>query len=136
MKTIVLCFLVFIQALYFVSGQSVATGHVTAEIIGEVVSISNPGSDKEYVTFPQKNKQDSAPLILGELRLNVNQEVIFNTVVTPSSISNRNGKELLIANDGIATLKNEIVVHLKAEPANGQPSGFYKGFFNVTLAFN
>lgn len=121
------------------NGQTMAIGHVSAEII-ESVSVSSLA----ITNFDIQNNTSSGnntSANLGEVKVNSGTDITYNVVFKPATLSKLNGSSFIIEpslqsenplNAGNQTL------HLtaKTNSVQGKESGLYKGSYSVVFAYN
>lgn len=136
-----------------VTGQAVATGHVTAEVVYEVSAVSNT-----ITTFSLKGNDVNADLSqsdqtslnqgnikLGAITINSGKGVVCDVIVHPAKLSDSKGNAFIIepsidkfSPTDIPLTKSEHTLQIsgKARLMNKQASGQYQGTYTIVLAFN
>lgn len=157
MKTIfsLILTLIFICVLNIpkVAGQSVAFGHVSAEVLEEVSAVS-----KANTAFNLKNNNvnanlavsgqlslDPGSLDLGSLTINAGKSIACQVMVQPAKLSDSKGHGFVIEpsiktnspeelplTEGAQTLQ----INGRARLLKSQATGLYKGTYTIVLAFN
>ena len=145
MKIFSLCVIAVFISNQYTCSQSVAIGHISAEIIGGTITLNKIGNDRGsnqvalIATFPSKDSDNSSDIMLGEFRTCLNSTDIFSTVINQINLADQHGKEMLITplNSDISTSNEETIIRFNGKPAlPGQAPGFYQGFCTITFAFN
>lgn len=153
MKTILTLILAVILTLTFpgtkvCSCQTVAIGHVSAEVIESVSAASESVSDFEIATLTAKDTKvmeqtylTSGTLNLGMITINSGRDITCNVVVNSASLSDSAGngftvapelKNAAFASNGSQTME----LSGKTSMASNQPSGLYQGSYTVVFAYN
>lgn len=157
MKTLLaILFAVTLQnifAVVYVCAQTVAIGHVSAEVVESVSA-----SSLAITGFDIKNESNLAATAqldqtgwnyenvnLGAIKINSGKDIACNVVMKPAELSDSNGNGFTIeptamsANlsdtqraDGNQTLQ----INGKARMAKGQASGLYQGSYTMVFAYN
>ena len=132
--------------------QTVAIGHVSAEVIESVSAASNPVSDFEIATLTAKDTKameqkflTSATLNLGRLTINSGRDITCNVVINSASLSDSAGNRFTVAPElknaafaSVAPSNGSQTMELsgKTNMAGNQPSGLYQGSYTVVFAYN
>jgi len=157
MKTILTLILAVILTLIHAgtkvcSCQTVAIGHVSAEVIESVSAASNPISNFEIATLTAKDTKameqtylTSGTLNLGMITINSGRDITCNVVLNSASLSDSAGNGFTVA----PVLKNAAFASVaqsngsqtmelsgKTSMASNQPSGNYQGSYTVVFAYN
>ena len=131
-----------------VKGQTVAIGHVFAEVVESVSASSAAIHDFELsktADLATTEENLSEKLNLGAITINTGRNITCNIVLTPASLSDAEGNSFTIDTD----VKNEMLsapvssngiqtIRLGATPniSQDQASGFYEGSYSVIFAYN
>lgn len=136
-----------------VSGQVVAIGHVTAEVVESVSA-----SSKAITGFSLKNGDinskstingvaviNSETFSLGAITINSGTSVACNLVVHPANLSDNKGNGFTIdptmnipgqGDTGRADGTQTIQINGTARMRSGQASGLYQGSYTMVFAYN
>ena len=121
------------------NGQTMAIGHVSAEII-ESVSVSS-SAVTSFDILNSNASSGSYNVSLGEMKVNSGTGVAYNVVVKPATLSNINGSSFTIEptsqsesrlTSGIQTLR----LSANTNSVQGKESGLYQGSYSVVFAYN
>ena len=132
--------------------QTIAIGHVTAEVIESVSAASNTISSFEIETFTDRKSlilnqiyKTSETINLGEITLNSGRAVIYSVVVEPVNLSDLSGNDFTLSTmvknsslalaahpNGSQTIQFEGVTSMESS----QASGLYQGSYTVVFAYN
>ena len=122
------------------NGQTIAVGHVSAEII-ESVSVSS-SAVTNFDILNNKVSSSNSSVSLGEMRVNSGASVAYNVVLKPATLSNINGSSFTIEptskSESQLTSGNQ-TLRLSANTNNsvqGKESGLYQGSYSVVFAYN
>jgi hypothetical protein len=130
-----------------VNGQTVAIGHVCAEVVESVSAASATISDFELTksNMQQKEEPASATLNLGAITINSGKDITCNIVLTSAAVTNDQGNAFTIEpavqtaqaangvkSNGIQTVK----LGANANMSDDQASGLYEGSYTVIFAYN
>jgi len=146
---------ILIIALFFiitlgstkVKGQTVAIGHVFAEVVESVSASSAAITDFEFSKSEHtiSNDLSTESLNLGAITINTGRNITCNIVLTPASLSDDEGNSFTIdptVKNGLlssSTTPNGIqTIQLGAAPriSDSQASGAYEGSYTVIFAYN
>ena len=131
--------------------QTVAIGHVSAEIIESVSASSNAVSNFELASLTVKDTKKmeqnltSETLKLGMITINSGRDITCNVVVKSASLFDSAGNGFTVAPE----LKNETFASVassngsrtlelngRTSRTSDQPSGLYQGSYTVVFAYN
>ena len=130
--------------------QTVAIGHVSAEVVESVSASSQAITDFNILndnTAAQTEGDDYRfeDIDLGKFNINSGEAVACNIVINPANLSDANGNGLTIEpsatssaqagaqhTDGNQTLQ----LQGKARVMKGQASGLYQGSYTMVFAYN
>lgn len=156
MKTILILILAAVLSLTLeepnVCSQTIAIGHVTAEVIESVSAASVAVTSFELEAIEESDNRTFGPSILtsenislGVITLHSGKNISCNVVVKPASLSDAAGNGFMLK----PTVKNNSyasaakadgsqTIHLdgKSNRSSSQASGLYKGSYTVVFAFN
>jgi len=118
------------------NGQTMATGHVSAEII-ESVSVSSSA----VTNFDILNSKASSNVSLGEMKVNSGAGVAYNVVVKPATLSNINGSSFTIeptsqSENRLTSGNQTLRLSANTTSVQGKESGLYQGSYSVVFAYN
>jgi len=157
MKTILTLISAVILTLTFAgtkvcSSQTVATGHVSAEIIESVSAAAESVSNFEIATLTAKDTKTmeqtcltSGTLNLGVITINSGSRITCNVVLNTASLSDSAGNGFTVAPElknasfaSVAPLSGSQTMALsgKTSMTSNQPSGLYQGSYTVVFAYN
>jgi hypothetical protein len=130
-----------------VSGQVVAIGHVSAEIVESVSAASATITNFELAksTNDISTSLTSETLNLGSITLNSGKDVSCNVVLKPATLSNSEGNGFtiepavttdLLAAAAKANGSQTIQLGGTTNRTSDQASGLYKGSYTVVFAYN
>lgn len=132
--------------------QTIAIGHVTAEVIESISAASKTITSFEIATLTNRDTRilnqiykTSETINLGEITLNSGREVICSVVVDPVNLSDLSGNGFTLTTN----VKNSSLA-LAAQPngsqkiqfegitnmESSQASGLYQGSYKVVFAYN
>jgi hypothetical protein len=156
MKTLLV--LIFAAVLTFlfaepkVSSQTIAIGHVTAEVIESVSAASNAITSFELATIAESDVREleqsyltSENVNLGAITLHSGKNISCNVVVRTASLVDSAGNgftlEPSVNNNSYASAakadgSQTIQLAGKANKSNSQASGLYQGSYTVVFAYN
>lgn len=116
------------------SSQTIAIGHMTAEVIESISAASNTITSFEIETITDPNTVilnqiniTSETINLGLITLNSGRAVIFSVVVEPATLSDRSGNGFTLS-----TLTKDRLLALAAQP-NGSQSIQLDGLTNIAI---
>lgn len=140
-----------IFAMVNVCAQTVAIGHVTAEVV-ESVSVSSraitgfdmKGGNNLLALAQTKTGWNYENVDLGEIKINSGTNVTCNVVMKPATLSDTKGNGFTIEPSATSFLSGaqradgNQTLHLngKAHMAQGQASGLYQGSYTMVFAYN
>lgn len=140
-----------IFAMVNVCAQTVAIGHVTAEVV-ESVSVSSraitgfdmKGGNNLLALAQTKTGWNYENIDLGEIKINSGTNVACNVVMKPATLSDTKGNGFTIEPSATSFLSDaqradgNLILHLngKAHMAQGQASGLYQGSYTMVFAYN
>ena len=140
LTTLFLIALTSIFSAVNLNGQTIAVGHVSAEII-ESVSVSS-SAVTSFDILNNKVSSSNSSVSLGEMRVNSGASVAYNVVLKPATLSNINGSSFTIEptskSESQLTSGNQ-TLRLSANTNNsvqGKESGLYQGSYSVVFAYN
>ena len=156
MKTTLILIFATILALTFagmkVCSQTIAIGHVTAEVIESVSAASNAVTNFELETIAQSDARQleqsyltSENVNLGAITLHSGKNISCNVVVKAASLVDAEGNEFTleptIKNNSYASAakadgSQTIQLNGKANRSSSQASGLYQGSYTVVFAYN
>lgn len=156
MKTILVlilsAFLTLTLAEPKVCGQTIAIGHVTAEVIESVSAASNAITNFELTTIAESDAREmeqsyltSENVHLGAVTLNSGKNISCNVVVKSASLFDSAGHgftlEPSVTNNSDASAakadgSQTIQLDGKANRSRSQESGNYEGSYTVVFAYN
>ncbi|MHC1690825.1 MAG: hypothetical protein AB9833_08335 [Bacteroidales bacterium] len=121
------------------NGQTMAIGHVSAEII-ESVSVSSSA----VTSFDIQNSKASSGsynVSLGEMKVNSGTGVAYNVVVKPATLSNINGSSFTIeptsqSENRLTSGNQTLRLSANTNSVQGKESGLYQGSYSVVFAYN
>ena len=121
------------------NGQTMAVGHVSAEII-ESVSVSS-SAVTNFDILNSKASSSNSNVSLGEMKVNSGAGVAYNVVVKPATLSNINGSSFTIeptSQSGNQLTSGNQTLRLSANTnsVQGKESGLYQGSYSVVFAYN
>lgn len=136
-----------------VCAQTVAIGHVSAEIVESVSASSlavtgfdlNTKSSQAAKTQIEQVGTNYENVSLGEMKINSGNAIACNIVMKPATLSDNNGNgftvEVSSTNlDQVNTQRADgnKTIHLsgKVGIAQGQASGLYQGSYTMVFAYN
>lgn len=131
-----------------VNGQTVAIGHVCAEVVESISAASATIHDFELSKSALQMTNDepaSGTLQLGAITINSGKDITCNIVITSASVTDRQGNAFtidpavettLLTSDvktpGLQTVK----LGANANLSDNQASGMYAGSYTVIFAYN
>lgn len=129
------------------SAQTVAIGHVTAEVIESVSASSQAATTLSLSTSTSGTSQLSgtSTLNLGTMTVNSGSNSTVNVVLKPATLSNSQGNGFTLdpslSNNATASLtqvngSQNIQLNGTANLSADQPSGLYAGSYTVVFAYN
>ena len=138
-STLFLIALTSIFSAVNLNGQTVAVGHVSAEII-ESVSVSSLAiTNFDIQNNPTSGNNPNANL--GDVKVNSGTDIAYNVVLKPATLSSINGSSFII--EPSLKSKNPLTagnqtLHLSANTnsVQGKESGLYQGSYSVVFAYN
>ena len=156
MKTLLILIFAAVFTLLFaepkVSSQTIAIGHVTAEVIESVSASSNAITSFELATIAESDARQleqsyltSENVNLGAITLHSGKNISCNVVVKTASLIDSEGNgftlEPLVNNNSYASGakadgSQTIQLAGKANRSNSQASGLYQGSYTVVFAYN
>ena len=118
------------------NGQTIAVGHISAEII-ESVSVSSSA----VTNFDILNSKASSNVSLGEMKVNSGEGVAYNVVVKPATLSNINGSSFTIeptsqSENRLTSGNQTLRLSANTNSVQGKESGLYQGSYSVVFAYN
>ncbi len=135
-----------------VCSQTVAIGHVTAEVIESVSAASNAVTSFELSTMDESDARQleksyltSETINLGAITLNSGSNITCNVVVKAASLFDSAGNvftiEPTVKNNSYASAaktdgSQTIQFDGKANKSSSQASGLYHGSYTVVFAYN
>jgi hypothetical protein len=156
MKTILL--LIFATALTLTLAgpkaysQTIAIGHVTAEVIESVSAASNAVTSFELATGTESDAKQleqayltSENVNLGVVTLNSGRNITCNVVVKSASLFDAAGNGFTIepsvknnsyASSAKADGSQSVQLNGRTDRSRSQASGLYKGSYTVVFAYN
>lgn len=140
-------------AMVNVCAQTVAIGHVSAEIVESVSasSLAITGFDLKNennlsaAAQPELASWNYENVDLGEIKINSGTDVACNVVMKPATLSDTNGNGFTIepsatgsGQSGAQRADGNQTLHLKgrARIMQGQASGLYQGSYTMVFAYN
>jgi len=137
--TLFLIALTSIFSAVSLNGQTMAVGHVSAEII-ESVSVSS-SAVTNFDILNSKTSSNNSNVSLGEMKVNSGAGVAYNVVVKPATLSNINGSSFTIeptSQSGNRLTSGNQTLRLSANTnsVQGKESGLYQGSYSVVFAYN
>jgi type 1 fimbria pilin len=157
MKSIlVMLFTTCILSMFSIStvgAQTMAVGHVTAEVVESVSASSSAitGFDLKGGNSPALMAQtgnagfDDENINLGDIKINSGSGVACNIVLKSATLSDGNGNGFILDPSAINTSQarpgradGNQTLHLKgrAHLMHGQASGLYEGSYTMVFAYN
>lgn len=130
-----------------VNGQTVAVGHVCAEVVESVSAASATISDFELTQSNVQASENNASenLNLGAITLNSGKDITCNIVLTSASVTDVRGNAFTIdtavqktqfvqeaKSAGIQTIKLGATTNIN----ESQATGMYAGSYTVVFAYN
>jgi len=148
--TVVLFFAILVSSTLGgikLNGQTVAIGHVTAEVVESISAASATITDFELSTSTGdiSTNLSSEKLNLGVITLNSGKDIACNVVFQSAALSDSAGNgftlEPSIKNDTVVNSAKEngvqtIQLDGTTDRADDQASGLYEGSYTVIFAFN
>ena len=141
-----------IFALVNVCAQTVAIGHISAEVVESVSASSRAitGFDMKGGNNLLANAQNEPAgwnyqnVDLGEIKINSGTNVTCNVVMKPATLSDTKGNGFTIEPSatsflsGVQRADGNQTLHLngKAHMAQAQASGLYQGSYTMVFAYN
>lgn len=135
-----------------VCSQTVATGHVTAEVIESVSAASNAVTSFELAAIEESDDRTFGPSVLtseninlGAITLHSGKNIACNVVVKPASLFDAAGNGFMLKptvknNSSASAAKADgsqtIQLGGKSNRSGSQASGLYEGSYTVVFAFN
>ena len=138
-------------AMVDVCAQTVAIGHVTAEVVESVSasSLAITGFDLKNLSIQTAQSEQTGwnyeNVNLGEIKINSGIGIACNVVMKPATLSDTNGNGFTIEpsatnygqadaqrTDGNQTLR----LTGRARMMQGQASGLYQGSYTMVFAYN
>jgi len=121
------------------NGQTIAVGHVSAEII-ESVSVSS-SAVTSFDILNNKVSSSNSSVNLGEMKVNSGASVAYNVVLKPATLSNINGSSFTIEptsqSESQLTSGNQTLrLSANTKFVQGKESGLYQGSYSVVFAYN
>jgi len=156
MKTILILIFAAVFSLTLtepkVCSQTIAIGHVTAEVIESVSAASNAITNFELETIAESDARQleqsyltSENVNLGAITLNSGKNISCNVVVKAASLFDDAGNgftlEPTVKNNSYASAakadgSQTIQLDGKANRSSSQASGLYQGSYTVVFAYN
>ena len=146
MKTLLAFIVIFTLTNLFTvnnaSAQTVAIGHVSAEIV-EAVSVSSQAVTN--LAIGNASTTNSESLNLGNITVNSGNSVACNLVLKPATVSNTNGSSFtietsannsLLANSQSTIGNNRLSLTGNTNIEQGQHAGLYQGSYTIVFAYN
>ena len=139
LTTLFLIALTSIFSAVNLNGQTIAVGHVSAEII-ESVSVSS-SAVTSFDILNNKVSSSNSSVSLGEMRVNSGASVAYNVVLKPATLSNINGSSFTIEptskSESQLTSGNQTLrLSANTNSVQGKESGLYQGSYSVVFAYN
>jgi hypothetical protein len=132
--------------------QTIAIGHVTAEVIESVSAASNAVTNFELATIAESDARQleqsyltSENVHLGAITLNSGRNITCNVVVKSTSLFDAAGNSFTLepsvnnnsyASSAKANGSQTIQLDGKANKSSSQAPGQYKGSYTVVFAYN
>ena len=121
------------------NGQTIAIGHVSAEII-ESVSVSS-SAVTNFDILNSKASSSNSNVSLGEMKVNSGAGVTYNVVVQPATLSNINGSSFTIepssqSENRLSSGSQTLRLSANTNSVQGKESGLYQGSYSVVFAYN
>ena len=121
------------------NGQTIAVGHISAEII-ESVSVSS-SAVTSFDILNNKVSSSNSSVSLGEMRVNSGASVAYNVVLKPATLSNINGSSFTIeptskSESQLTSGNQTLLLSANTNSVQGKESGLYKGSYSVVFAYN
>lgn len=151
MKAAIVLFIAIFFGLTIVerkaNGQTVAIGHVSAEIVESISAASAAITDFEFLRASEELTEGFAAetLDLGAITLFSGKDMACEVVLKPAALNDPQGNEFTIepgltnettdpsiSSNGSTTFQLGGKTHL----ADGQASGLYEGTYTVIFAYN
>ena len=155
MKTILILIFAAVFSLTLtepkVCSQTIAIGHVTAEVIESVSAASNAITNFELETIAESDVRQleqsyltSENINLGAITLNSGKNISCNVVVKAASLFDGSGNRFTLeptVNNSYASAakadgSQTIQLNGKANRSSSQASGLYQGSYTVVFAYN
>jgi len=156
MKTILILIFAAVLSLTLaepkVCSQTIAIGHVTAEVIESVSAASNAVTNFELETIAERDARQleqsyltSENVNLGAITLHSGKNISCNVVVKSASLFDAAGNgftlEPTVKNNSYASAakadgSQTIQLDGKARRSSSQASGLYQGSYTVVFAYN
>ena len=155
MKTLLILIFAAVFTLLFaepkVSSQTIAIGHVTAEVIESVSAASNAITSFELATIAESDAREleqsyltSENVNLGAITLHSGKNISCNVVVKTASLFDAAGNgftlEPAVKNDSYVSAAADgsqtIQLEGKTNRSGNQASGLYQGSYTVVFAYN
>lgn len=134
------------------SSQTIAIGHVTAEVIESISAASNTITSFEIETITDRGTvilnqiyNTSETIDLGVINLNSGRAVICSVVIEPAILSDSSGNDFTLSTmvknsslvlasqpNGSQTIQLDGVTNMESS----QASGLYRGSYKVVFAYN
>lgn len=130
------------------SGQTIAIGHVSAEVIESVSASSKAITSFEIGTTKANDtatNTTSERINLGAITVNSGNNITCNVVMKPATLSDSLGNgftlEPTVNNNTLASATQQngsqtVQLGGKANMASDQASGLYQGSYTVVFAYN
>lgn len=135
-----------------VYGQTVAIGHVSAEVV-EAVSVSSlavtdfniNNASTLAINQSSASEYNYESVNLGSIKINSGKDVACNLVMKSAELSDMNGNGLSIEPSALSADNSDfqraignqtLQVNGKARIAQGQASGLYQGSYTMVFAYN
>jgi len=121
------------------NGQTMAIGHVSAEII-ESVSVSS-SAVTNFDILNSKASSNNSNVSLGVMKVNSGAGVTYNVVVKPATLSNINGSSFIIeptsqSENRLSSGSQTLRLSANTNSVQGKESGLYQGSYSVVFAYN
>jgi len=139
LTTLFLIALTSIFSAVNLNGQTIAVGHVSAEII-ESVSVSS-SAVTNFDILNNKASSSNSIVNLGEMKVNSGASVAYNVVLKPANLSNFKGSSFTIEptsqSESQLTSGNQTLrLTANTNSVRGKESGLYQGSYSVVFAYN
>ncbi len=130
--------------------QTVAVGHVSAEVVESVSASSQAITDFNFkndntAEQPTEVNWHFKHINMGKFKINSGEAVVCNIVINSADLSDANGNALTIQPSATNSEKSDAqhtdgnqTLHLqgKARIMKGQASGLYQGSYTMVFAYN